>query len=379
MTTDARTAASAKDPSSSTLGAAIELIDVVKQYRDGPAAVDHVDLRVEPGEFVTLLGPSGSGKTTTLMAIAGFVDITSGDIRLDGQSVLAKPPHKRDIGVVFQNYALFPHMTVAANVAYPLKARRWPKERIRAAVDEALALVRLEAFADRYPAQLSGGQQQRVALARATVFRPKLLLMDEPLGALDRQLRQAMQFEITNIGNTLGVTVISVTHDQEEALSMSDRVVVMRDGRIVQTGSPRSVYERPEADFVAGFVGETNLFAGTMSTTDANTNEVHVDDGLVFAISQPSTPAHEVFLSIRPERWRMTSGATSSRQNAITGVIAAAAYTGGATRYVVRSGGHDVIVRVPTTFDETERGLGEEVTLEVAAGDVVLVPDANRS
>jgi putative spermidine/putrescine transport system ATP-binding protein len=369
----ARGASATPTSSPASQGAAIELVGLVKRYGEGPAAVDDVNLHVAPGEFVTLLGPSGSGKTTTLMAIAGFVRVSSGDILLDGRSVLSKPPHKRDIGVVFQNYALFPHLTVAANIAFPLKARRWAKDRVRTAVDEALALVRLEGFGERYPTQLSGGQQQRVALARATVYRPKLLLMDEPLGALDRQLRQAMQFEITNIRSTLGVTVISVTHDQEEALSMSDRVVVMRDGRIVQTGSPRSVYEHPAAAFVAGFVGETNLFRGTVSAAGPDTCEVRIDDRLRFTVIGEAAAGDEVSVSIRPERFRMTTASAATGANTFAGVVEGSAYTGGATRYVVRVGGQRVVVRTPTAdYDLTPR-LGEEVSLVVAPTDVVLV------
>ena len=360
-----------------SLGASVELVCLVKRYGQGDAAVDDVNLQVAPGEFVTLLGPSGSGKTTTLMAIAGFVGITSGDILVDGRSVLSKPPHKRDIGVVFQNYALFPHMTVAANIAFPLKARGWPKEQIRTAVEEALALVRLEGFGARHPAQLSGGQQQRVALARATVYRPKLLLMDEPLGALDRQLRQAMQFEITNIRSTLGVTVISVTHDQEEALSMSDRVVVMRDGRIVQAGSPRSVYEHPAAAFVAGFVGETNLFPGMATAAGPDTCEVRVDDRMTFTARATAVNVEEVSVSIRPERIRMTT--TTSGPNTFTGVVEGSAYTGGATRYVVRVGGQQVVVRIPTADDDMTPRLGDEVSLVVAPEDVVLVQTTGES
>jgi putative spermidine/putrescine transport system ATP-binding protein len=359
--------------SPASLGAAVELVGLVKRYGEGPAAVDDVNLEVAPGEFVTLLGPSGSGKTTTLMAIAGFVGVTSGDILLDGRSVLSKPSHKRDIGVVFQNYALFPHMTVAANIGFPLKARRWAKDRIRTAVDEALALVRLDDFGERYPAQLSGGQQQRVALARATVYRPKLLLMDEPLGALDRQLRQAMQFEITNIRSTLGVTVISVTHDQEEALSMSDRVVVMREGSLIQAGSPRSVYERPAAAFVAGFVGETNLFSGVASAAGDKISEVRVDDRLTFTVAGSATVGDEVLISIRPERFRMTTTTSAAGVNTFTWVVEGCAYTGGASRYVVRVGGQQVVVRIPTADDELTPRLGEEVAIVVAPDDVVLV------
>lgn len=238
----------------------VTIRDVRKEYH--PLTVlDNVNLDVEPGEFVTLLGPSGSGKTTLLMGIAGFVDVNGGSILFDGEDVTYSPPEKRNIGMVFQSYALFPHMTLAENVAFPLKVRNIAKADRDTRVKEALDRVQLDKLADRYPVQLSGGQRQRVALARALVFEPSLLLMDEPLSALDKSLREEMQFEIRAIQQRLGITTISVTHDQREALTMADRVAVMRQGRIEQYGTAEEVFERPINSFVASFIGDATLFA----------------------------------------------------------------------------------------------------------------------
>jgi len=236
----------------------LSIRSVTKRY--GPVvAVDNVSLDIQTGEFLTLLGPSGSGKTTLLMMIAGFGDVTEGDIVLDGQSIADVPAEKRDFGMVFQGYALFPHMTVHQNVAYPLSVRKRPRAEIDARVAEMLELVQLQQFADRKPAQLSGGQQQRVALARALCFAPKLLLLDEPLGALDKKLRVDVQAQLKDIHTRVGTTFIYVTHDQEEALSMSDRVVIMDHGKVVQVGTPEELYEKPNSVFSAGFLGKSNF------------------------------------------------------------------------------------------------------------------------
>jgi len=239
-------------------GIGLDVYRVSKRY--GPTiAVDDISLKIEPGEFLTLLGPSGSGKTTLLMLIAGFQDLSGGDIRLEGKSIAAVPPEKRNFGMVFQGYALFPHMSVAKNVSYPLEVRGWDKSRINTRVGEMLDLVQLAGFADRMPRQLSGGQQQRVALARALSFSPKILLLDEPLGALDRKLRVDVQEQLKNIHRRIGTTFIYVTHDQEEALTMSDRIVIMNRGKIVQVGSPSELYEKPRTVFAASFLGKSNF------------------------------------------------------------------------------------------------------------------------
>ncbi|WP_138933235.1 ABC transporter ATP-binding protein [Roseovarius arcticus] len=236
----------------------LNIRDLSKKFGDF-LAVDKVNLKIEKGEFLTLLGPSGSGKTTLLMMIAGFLDITAGDIDLDGASIANVPAEKRNFGMVFQGYALFPHMTVRENVGYALSVRRRPASEIKARVDEMLDLVQLQDFADRKPGQLSGGQQQRVALARALSFAPPVLLLDEPLGALDKKLRVEVQDQLKDIHDRIGTTFIYVTHDQEEALSMSDRIVIMRDGRIEQVGTPLELYEKPESRFVASFLGKSNF------------------------------------------------------------------------------------------------------------------------
>ncbi|MCE8513651.1 ABC transporter ATP-binding protein [Ruegeria pomeroyi] len=234
-------------------------IEGVSKYFGAFRAVNEVDLEIRKGEFLTLLGPSGSGKTTLLMMIAGFLDITSGDIALDGSSIAEVPAEKRNFGMVFQGYALFPHMTVRDNIGYALSVRKRPEAEIRARVDEMLELVQLQDFANRKPGQLSGGQQQRVALARALCFAPPVLLLDEPLGALDKKLRVEVQEQLKDIHRRVGTTFIYVTHDQEEALSMSDRIVIMRDGAIEQVGSPQELYERPATRFAASFLGKSNF------------------------------------------------------------------------------------------------------------------------
>src|ERR1700761_91584 len=242
-------------------GASVALNNLEKRF-DGVGAVRGISLDIQSGEFLTLLGPSGSGKTTTLMMIAGFETPSAGDIAIDGTSVVAMPPHRRNIGMVFQNYALFPHLTVAENIGFPLKQRGVPKAERTKLVGEALELVHLPGYGGRYPRQLSGGPQQRVALARAIVFQPRLLLRDEPLGALDKQLRENLQLEMRRLHADLGITFIYVTHDQEEALTMSDRIAVMHEGLIAQIGCPEELYDRPCNRFVAAFIGESNFLPG---------------------------------------------------------------------------------------------------------------------
>ncbi|MFY9212192.1 MAG: ABC transporter ATP-binding protein [Aestuariivita sp.] len=241
-----------------TVTGSLQIRDVTKMFGTF-RAVDSVNLDIRKGEFLTLLGPSGSGKTTLLMMIAGFLDITQGDIALDGSSIADVPAEKRNFGMVFQGYALFPHMTVRDNIGYALSVRKKPEAEIRARVDEMLELVQLQDFAERKPAQLSGGQQQRVALARALCFAPPVLLLDEPLGALDKKLRVEVQEQLKDIHRRVGTTFIYVTHDQEEALSMSDRIVIMRDGAIEQVGTPEELYERPATKFAASFLGKSNF------------------------------------------------------------------------------------------------------------------------
>jgi putative spermidine/putrescine transport system ATP-binding protein len=281
---------------------ALELAGLTKRFGD-VTAVDDVDLEVSAGEFVTLLGESGSGKTTTLLMIAGFEEPTAGIVLLDGADVTAVPPHRRNLGMVFQNYALFPHMTVRENIAFPLRRRRLARVEISERVAETLAFVNLAGYEDRYPHELSGGQQQRIAVARATVYRPPVLLMDEPLSALDKKLRQNLQGEIRRIHRELETTIVYVTHDQEEALALSDRIALMHDGRIEQVGTPQEVYERPRTLFAAGFLGEANLLRGHIVAGQANEVLVELTNGQrVGASTSTDQTQGPVVVVVRPER-----------------------------------------------------------------------------
>ncbi len=280
------------------------VFDSVQKSYDGEVlVVKDLNLNVARGEFLTMLGPSGSGKTTCLMMLAGFEPATHGEIYLDGQPINNVPPHKRGIGMVFQNYALFPHMSVAENLAFPLEVRKIDKSEIESRVNKALDMVQLGAFGDRRPAQLSGGQQQRVAVARALVFDPELVLMDEPLGALDKQLREQMQYEIKHIHENLGVTVVYVTHDQSEALTMSNRVAVFNDGVIQQLAPPDELYERPDNAFVAQFIGENNTLVGDIKEADGDSVTVDVNGSIIKALNvNTEGVGNKTTLSIRPER-----------------------------------------------------------------------------
>ena len=281
----------------------VEYRGVYKRFGDSAWVVRDLDLELHKGEFLTLLGPSGSGKTTCLMMLAGFEPPTAGDIRINGESVARLPPDKRGIGVVFQNYALFPHMSVGANLAFPLEVRGLDAQQRRERVGRALELVRLTGLEDRRPNQLSGGQQQRVAIARALVFEPELVLMDEPLGALDRRLREQLQYEIRRIQRQLGVTVLYVTHDQTEAMAMSDRVAVFRAGRIEQVAAPEVLYEEPQRPFVASFIGENNLLKGRIVSVERGVCEVEVAEQRLQAAHIADLPAgSETLVAIRPER-----------------------------------------------------------------------------
>jgi putative spermidine/putrescine transport system ATP-binding protein len=281
----------------------VSFVNVNKTYDGKALVVDDLNLSVRSGEFLTLLGSSGSGKTSSLMMVAGFEAPTSGDILLNGKSITRLPAYRRNIGVVFQNYALFPHMTVAQNLAFPLQARKVEKAEIGKRVSRVLEIVRLTGYEERKATQLSGGQQQRVALARALIFDPTLVLMDEPLGALDRQLREAMQYEIKRIHDKLGISVIYVTHDQDEALAMSDRIVVLEKGKVEQVGTPKELYEAPATAFVAGFVGENNCLKGRVSQIDGGRCAIQMPWGEVHAVAVGANGAgRDTTWSIRPER-----------------------------------------------------------------------------
>ena len=322
------------DPMTLETAGATEFLRVsgVTKSFGGAPAVDDVSLSIAEGEFVSLLGPSGSGKTTTLQMIAGFSDPDSGTITLGGRDLASVPTHKRDIGVVFQNYALFPHMTVAQNVAFPLKMRGVSRGEAETKVRAALEQVHLTRFADRKPAQLSGGQQQRVALARAFVFGPKLLLMDEPLGALDKKLREVLQEEIVHLARSLGVTVVYVTHDQEEALAMSDRIAIYNEGRIEQIGSGRDLYARPATLFVATFMGESNVVRGALAPGSGGMQVVETPAGAFAGIAAESLDASagRACLMVRPEHVRIGTAPAGAQRAAAT--VRGATYLGSSLR-----------------------------------------------
>ncbi|ESX20123.1 spermidine/putrescine ABC transporter ATP-binding protein [Mesorhizobium sp. LSJC255A00] len=327
----------------------VEFIDIQKTYDGETLVVKNLNLSIRHGEFLTLLGPSGSGKTTSLMMLAGFEVPTQGRIELDGRRINDLAPHKRDIGMVFQNYALFPHMTVEENLAFPLQVRRMPRPDIDKKLERALEMVQLTQMRRRRPSQLSGGQQQRVALARALVFDPKLVLMDEPLGALDKQLREHMQIEIKHIHEQLGVTVVYVTHDQSEALTMSDRVAVFNDGIVQQLAPPADLYERPENAFVAQFIGENNKLTGVVSSLNAGECVVDVNGyGDVRALPiRAHVPGNKTTLSLRPERVRInpTAGACA---NLFDARVEELIYLGDHTRARVSVlGSSDFIIKLP--------------------------------
>jgi putative spermidine/putrescine transport system ATP-binding protein len=323
----------------------VEFIDVEKTYGHFHA-VRRLNLSIGRGEFLTFLGPSGSGKTTTLNMLAGFERPSQGVITLDGKSVDRLPPYERNIGMVFQNYALFPHMSVADNVAFPLSVRKVAKAEIGPRVTRALEMVRLERFRDRKPTQLSGGQQQRVALARALVFQPSLVLMDEPLGALDKKLREHMQIELKQIHEMLGVTIVYVTHDQSEALTMSDRVAIFENGAIVQIGTPDALYNEPATAFVAGFIGENNALDGIVERVDGDQCLVTLPTGLrttAMAIGD-IRPGAAVQLAVRPER---IAGSSEPADNRFRATVDGRIYHGDHQRLLARlSGGQVLTIKI---------------------------------
>lgn len=316
----------------------VELRRVTKVFQ-GETAVRGINLGIRRGEFFSILGPSGCGKTTTLRLIAGFEDPTAGEVLIRGQSMIRVPAYRRPVNTVFQSYALFGHMTVWDNVAFGLRIRKLSKAEVRSRVDEALQLVKMTAYAQRFPRQLSGGQQQRVALARALVNRPAVVLLDEPLGALDLKLRKEMQVELSNLHQELGVTFVMVTHDQEEALSLSDRIAVMNEGLIEQIGSPSEIYEYPQTPFVADFIGDTNLFQGQVAHADSSTLKITTDRGLnIYArpseVWNGASPS-SVFVSIRPEKIHVSLDAPESGMNCFEGRLKNVMYLGTHVHYLI--------------------------------------------
>ncbi|RKP54715.1 ABC transporter ATP-binding protein [Pararobbsia silviterrae] len=328
----------------------VEIVDVVKDFGGGTIAVDAVSLSIRKGEIFALLGSSGSGKSTLLRMLAGLETATSGKILIDGEDLASMPPYRRPVNMMFQSYALFPHMTVEGNVAFGLQQEKTPKAEIRERVAQVLELVQMSRYAKRKPHQLSGGQQQRVALARSLVKRPKVLLLDEPMSALDKQIRQRTQIEVTNILSSVGVTCIMVTHDQEEAMTMAHRLAVMSEGRIVQVGTPHEVYEFPNSRFSAEFIGSTNLFDGAIVEDEAD--HVHIESAalpsrIYVSHGISGTLGMNVSVSVRPERVAVSRTQPNQPYNWAAGTVTNLAYMGGYTLvHVVLDSGHKVVANV---------------------------------
>ena len=356
------------DPSlSQRSGRRLDVESVWKAYGGQPFVVRDVTFVLEPGEFLTLLGPSGSGKTTILMLIAGFESLSRGKIRVDGRDIVGQPPERRNFGIVFQGYALFPHMSVLDNVAFPLRMKGVAaRERARRA-GEMLEKVGLDGLGSRRPHELSGGQQQRVALARALVFEPDALLLDEPLGALDRKLREQLQIEIKEIQRRVGVSVLLVTHDQDEAMMMSDRIAVMADGKIIQIGSPADVYLHPATPFVAGFLGETNLLPGTCCGLEGDHVVIRFRNGKLGHAGIPRfggrpAPGDAVLASIRPERIRILKPGQSA-DSLIEGTVVSCAFLGRHARYVIDADSQLVVVSTTDWSQTSALAPGTQVRL----------------
>ncbi|KAF2412786.1 spermidine/putrescine ABC transporter ATP-binding protein [Microbacterium sp. B35-04] len=396
MSTGTATAAAEQVPTESEDARGSVILSGITKYYGDQVAVDDLSLTIQPGEFISLLGPSGCGKTTTLRMIAGFERPDAGDIRISGRSVLAAPPYKRDVNTVFQAYALFPHLSVAENVAYGLQQRRTPKSEVRERVTQALDMVQMRRFGDRKPTQLSGGQQQRIALARALVNRPAVLLLDEPLGALDRQLREEMQLELKLLQSRLGITFVFVTHDQGEALSMSDRIAIMRAGCIEQLADADTVYARPASAYVAAFVGQQNFFRGPAAEAGAAITSPHA---LVRATSPVLTSTNLGEAAVRPEFIRIDkdpstgsgtgsgsgtgacagAGASLSEANAARGELIGVSHLGDTMQYLVRLGpDQSLIVRRPTP-EAPALSVGDPVVCTWAAHHVLLFPAADAA
>ncbi len=339
--------------------------DVQKSYDGETLVVKNLNIAVAQGEFLTMLGPSGSGKTTTLLMLAGFEVPTHGEIALDGQPINNMPPHKRNIGMVFQNYALFPHMTVEENLAFPLQVRKIGKAEIETRIGRALDMVQLGQYGKRRPGQLSGGQQQRVAVARALVFDPKLVLMDEPLGALDKQLREQMQFEIKHLHERLGITIVYVTHDQSEALTMSNRIAVFNDGIIQQLSTPDELYERPQNAFVAQFIGENNRIKGTVKSMNGGTCDVEIEGGSTVRATAVNVAGVGALttLSLRPERVKINP-ANGSVPNVFGAKVEELIYLGDHIRTRVSVCGHDdFVIKLPNSAGRSQFEPGSAISV----------------
>lgn len=353
----------------------VRIVGVSKSFEDS-VAVSSLNLEVHPGEFLSLLGPSGCGKTTTLRMLSGFESPDAGEIYISGKSVAGLPPHKRDVNTVFQAYALFPHMSVAENVAYGLMQKKNSRAEINRRVAEALDMVRMSSLANRMPKQLSGGQQQRVALARALVNQPSVLLLDEPLGALDRKLREEMQIELKLLQSKLGITFIFVTHDQEEALSMSNRVAVMHDGAIEQLDDPNTIYEEPATAFVAGFIGQQNFFDGV-----AKNGLVETALGKLRTSRRLPTPIDEgskVLASVRPESVTLSEKSEDISINALSGVLASVAHLGDSIQFIVTVPGRRELISRYARANAPQFEIGAAVTCSWSDKDVHVFPSTTN-
>lgn len=369
------------------VGAPVEIRGLSKNF-GRVVAIDEVSFDINPGEFVALLGPSGSGKTTILMSIAGFEQPTAGRILVAGRDVVPLPANKRNIGMVFQKYALFPHLSVAENISFPLEMRRWPKDRRKEAVRRALETVRLDGYAERMPSQLSGGQQQRVALARAIVFEPPVLLMDEPLGALDKKLREELQLEIKRLQQRLGITVLFVTHDQGEALAMADRVAVMNNGRIEQIGTPRALYNEPETLFVADFVGDSNLLTGAMAESGRQRQGVErlklarggsVAGRVATHYGGDLMPGRPATLMVRPENVKLRRAERWATDDGLSGTVRDAVFGGATTMFVVELPAMELRAQLAAgSGGDGEIRVGDRVAVSWDARDARIYP-AERS
>lgn len=350
-----------------TSGNEFVVFDHVQKSYDGQTlVVKDLNLSISKGEFLTMLGPSGSGKTTCLMMLAGFETATHGEILLDGRPINQVPPHKRGIGMVFQNYALFPHMTVGENLSFPLEVRGMGKAERESRIQRSLDMVQMGQFAKRRPAQLSGGQQQRIALARALVFDPKLVLMDEPLGALDKQLREHMQFEIKHLHEELGITVVYVTHDQTEALTMSDRIAVFNDGRIQQLAPPNQLYEKPDNSFVASFIGENNALPGTIEELDGEKALVKLSDGSLIDATAVNIRerGQKTLVSIRPERVEFKPEMMPSGAHTVDADVLEVVYMGDILRTRLRvAGSENFIMKCRNTLGQTRLEPGQKISI----------------
>ncbi|MGG4035657.1 ABC transporter ATP-binding protein [Paenibacillus cisolokensis] len=355
----------------------LEIKNLSKSFH-GNQVLDHIDIEVEKGAFLSLLGPSGCGKTTTMRIVAGFERQDEGTISIDGKVIDRLPAYKRNVGMVFQSYALFPHMTVAQNVAYGLEQRKMSRSDIRKEVAKALEMVRLTGYENRKPKQLSGGQQQRVALARALVIKPSLLLLDESLSALDKNLRTAMQIELRMIQKEVGITTVFVTHDQEEAMTLSDRIAVMKEGKIVQIGSPQEIYEKPVNTFVAGFIGHSNFLKGTVLEKSGDKAVFQLDSGgkLVVPVEPSDSRVQNgkpLILSIRPERIRLTQD--DSANTGVKGTIKFITYVGSLSTYLVEVMGHELKVQQQNDADARAFRQGDEVCLHWSAENQTILTE----